>query len=243
MLEKYPKVGGILASYQKRGFKIDQGSHLISRGRHGAIGQALKALGLARPRVLPHRIPVRSRGIFHATAPPSILGLPAVAVQGARDLGLPVADALRLAAMLAGEAIRVLRMVLRDDSLSYVEGGMDALPHVLLEGGRCRRRDRHRRPGHPPAPDGRGPRGGHRGRRHGDGPTVDDPEDGPEVWKEKGLAALAQVIPGLMDHLVFADQVSVPAAARWMGRPSRGAIATGQQPGQAAHGVLAARVR
>ncbi len=184
VLEKNPRPGGILASVHRQGFKMDLGSHLISRGGRGPLGDVLRRLGLDRPRFLTHPIPVRSRGIFEITAPSRRSGLPRIALEAARRLRLPPREALRLARMFfqiftltelelrawdrrtldafvrshtehpgayflvsflasiffvlppwqvsAGESIRCLRAVLRDYSLSYVEGGMDSLAGALL---------------------------------------------------------------------------------------------------------------
>jgi prolycopene isomerase len=100
VLEKNRALGGILASYRRDGFKIDAGSHLISRGSRGPLGRALRAIGADRPRFLTHRIPVRSRGMFEITAPPHRRGLPAVAFEAARALGLSTADRAHLARLL-----------------------------------------------------------------------------------------------------------------------------------------------
>jgi len=189
VLEKNPRVGGILASVQRDGFKMDLGSHLIARGAAGPLGSVfrtldLPSLGLPAPRFLTHAIPVRSRGLFGATAPARRSGLPRVGLQVARDLGLSPSQALAAARLLfhvftlterelrrwderslhsfilahtrdpraytllafltsiffvlppwqvsAGESVRALRDLLLDYQLSYVEGGMDSLPHALL---------------------------------------------------------------------------------------------------------------
>ncbi len=100
VIEKNPSLGGVLASYRRDGFKIDVGSHLISRGDRGALGVALRRAGLDRPRFLTHPIPVRSRGMFEITAPPTRGGLPAVALEAARALHLPWRDRARLARMM-----------------------------------------------------------------------------------------------------------------------------------------------
>jgi len=100
VLEKNGALGGILASYRRAGFKMDAGSHLISRGAHGPLADALRAVGATAPRFLPHEIPVRSRGMFELTAPPHRRGLLAVAREAARLLNLSVADQAHLARML-----------------------------------------------------------------------------------------------------------------------------------------------
>lgn len=186
VLEKNPRVGGILASVQREGFKMDLGSHLVARGDRGTLGQVLRELGLDRPRMLTHPIPVRSRGLLDIAAPATRGELPRTALAVARQLGLTAAQDARMARLLfhilslsprelaawdrrtlhefislhtedprlyylfaflcsiffvlppaqvsAGESIRALRRVLLDYRLSYVEGGMDALPHALLGG-------------------------------------------------------------------------------------------------------------
>jgi prolycopene isomerase len=64
------------------------------------------------------------------------------------------------------------------------------------------------------------------------GPKREDPADPPEKWREQGLAALATMIPGLMDELMFVDFTPVPLVGRWMGKRGNGAICNGQFPGQ-----------
>ena len=184
VLEKNRELGGILASYQRDGFKLDFGSHLISRGSRGPLAQALERAGIDTVRFLTHRIPVRSRGMFEITAPEHRRGLLHVGLEAVRQLGLSAAETAHLARMMfqiftltewelrrwdrrtlddfvrahtehpgayflvsflasiffvlppwqvsAGEAIRCLRDVLLSYRLSYVEGGMDSIPHALL---------------------------------------------------------------------------------------------------------------
>ena len=60
------------------------------------------------------------------------------------------------------------------------------------------------------------------------GPSTDPPER----WRERGLACLAQMVPGLMDELLFAEFTSVPTLGSWMGKSGGGAICNGQFPGQ-----------
>jgi prolycopene isomerase len=403
VLEKNYALGGILASYRRDGFKIDTGSHLIARGAYGPLGAVLRRAGLDEPRFLTHRIPVRSRGIFPITAPPTRGGLLATALEAARTLRLPWRDRVGVARMFvqmftltewelrrwdrrtldvfvrqhtehpgayflvsflasiffvlppwqvsAGEAIRCLRDVLRSYSLSYIEGGMDSFGHALLglvepAGGdlvtdarvvairpvddglyvatddgseysapavACnlapadalalvehadipaayRNRVEAVRPSgnahqlklglRRPLVDEGCLIGGvsARGLELGDlslelmhdavdaidagrvsdplaiyapvptnydaslapdggqlivasiyGPTRADPLDPPERWKERAIAAMAAIIPGLEDELVFAELTPIPAIAAWMGKANRGAICNGQFPGQ-----------
>lgn len=100
VLEKNERVGGILASYERDGFKFDVGSHLVAQGAHGPIGAVLRTVGVAPPRLLVHPIPVRSRGVFSITAPTRRRGLLATALEAARTLAIPARDRVRLARML-----------------------------------------------------------------------------------------------------------------------------------------------
>jgi len=412
VLEKNAAPGGVLASARRDGFKIDLGSHLISRGAKGPLGAVLRELGLSRPRFLTHPIPLRSRGMFTATAPERRSGLIRVAVEVARDLRLPPREIAHLSRMFfhiftltepelrawdrrtlaqfigqhtshpaayflmsfmasiffvlppwvvsAGESIRCLRWLLRDYSLSYVEGGMDQLAHALLgvvlaRGGdvvlgsaaaRIERRgtgfvvatsdgceyeaaavacnvapcdlprltgedvlppgwlaaaraivpsgNAHqlkvalRRPLveegcliggvslqgltladlsialmeravsdiadgrisdplaiYAPVPTNYDPTLAPEGRQlivaSIYGPTRPDPRDGPALWKERALRALAQVVPGLLDEMLFCEFVPVPGIGRWMGKSTNGAISNGQVPGQVGRDRLSVR--
>lgn len=403
VLDKNPAPGGILASIHREGFKMDFGSHLLARGARGPFGALFRRLGLSRPRFLTHRIPIRSRGIFEATAPERRSGLYRVAYQVSRDLHLPLREMNHFARMLfqlftltepelrkwdrrtlsefiaehtdhpaayflfsfmasiffvlppwrvsAGESLRSLRALLRDYSLSYVEGGMDRLGAALLaiveghegeivlgapviaigrsgRGLRVSTRDGSdyeapfvacnlapadllklldgphvprewadkaraivpsgnahqlkiglRRPLvdegcliagvstrgltvddlsvdlmeravrdieegrisdplaiYAPVPTNFDPSLAPGGRQlivaSIYGPVQPDPPDGPAVWKERALAAMAQIVPGLLDELIFCELVPIPAVGRWMGKRSNGAICNGQVPGQ-----------
>jgi phytoene dehydrogenase-like protein len=100
VVEKNRDLGGVLASYRRDGFKIDFGSHLISRGDAGPLGALLRRAGLDRPRFLTHPIPVRSRGMFEITAPAHRRGLPQVGLAAAHQLGLSRIETARLARMM-----------------------------------------------------------------------------------------------------------------------------------------------
>src|SRR5262245_62235846 len=45
LLEKNRALGGSCASYEKRGFKIDIGTHMFSRGPMGPLGDVLRRVG------------------------------------------------------------------------------------------------------------------------------------------------------------------------------------------------------
>ena len=64
------------------------------------------------------------------------------------------------------------------------------------------------------------------------GPVRPDPADPPARWRERAMAAMRQIIPGLDDALVWTEWTPIAAIAGWMGKRNRGAICTGQVPGQ-----------
>ena len=100
VIEKNRRLGGVLASYMRDGFKIDFGSHLISRGDRGPLAHALREAGVDDVHFLTHPIPVRSRGMFEITAPAHRRGLPAVGLEAARALQLSPRETTRLARMM-----------------------------------------------------------------------------------------------------------------------------------------------
>jgi len=100
VLEKNDRVGGILAGYRKDGFSIDYGSHLLPQGARGPMGELLRELRLKEPKLLTHRIPVRSRGIFEITAPRTRTGLLPTWLRAARLLRIDGRERIRLARLL-----------------------------------------------------------------------------------------------------------------------------------------------
>ena len=100
VIEKNRELGGILASYRRDGFKLDFGSHLISRGSRGPLAEALERAGIDTIEFLTHPIPVRSRGMFEITAPEHRRGLLPVALEAARQLRLSSAETAHLARMM-----------------------------------------------------------------------------------------------------------------------------------------------
>jgi prolycopene isomerase len=64
------------------------------------------------------------------------------------------------------------------------------------------------------------------------GPVRPDPADPPARWRDRAMAAMRQIIPGLDDALVWSEWTPIAAIAGWMGKRNRGAICTGQVPGQ-----------
>ncbi len=267
---------------------MDLGSHLISHGAKGPLGQVLRFLSLRSPRFLTHRIPLRSVAhlarllfqIFTLTEPELRFWDRRTLADFIRQhTGHPAAYFLMsfMASIFfllppwrvsAGESIRCLRWLLRDYSLSDVEGGMDQLAHALL--GFVQARNGEVVLGAEVVRIARGRRGWIAATRDGCeyeakavccnlapcdflrlldpellppewvararaivpsgnahqlkvalrrplivasiyGPTRRDPEEGVEVWKDRSLRALAQIVPGLLDEVT----AQIIPAQRW----------------------------
>lgn len=66
-------------------------------------------------------------------------------------------------------------------------------------------------------------------------PTLDIPlQDDGQVWIDALMNALHLMVPGLKDHLIFADTWSATDLAGWIGKTSGSVITTGQTPHQVA---------
>jgi prolycopene isomerase len=111
LLEKNKRVGGSCASYEKRGFRIDFGTHMFSRGPAGPLGEVLRRVG--RPSALSFR---RTRDIAEIRAFVPGLGLTKIAVPAERHRYLPfvvsLARALRLPPIEAVKAGRMFAHIL-----------------------------------------------------------------------------------------------------------------------------------
>lgn len=71
------------------------------------------------------------------------------------------------------------------------------------------------------------------------GPTCDEPADRAGTWRDRALDAFRSIIPNLDDELQFVELTPIPAVAGYMGKSNRGAITTGQFPGQVGRDRLA----
>jgi len=100
IVEKNDRPGGIMASYERDGFKIDVGSHMISRGAKGPLGHVLRLLGLSEPKFITHEIPSASRGILECRLPKTKYLLPAFAIDLARKMKLPSKEIRHVARMV-----------------------------------------------------------------------------------------------------------------------------------------------
>ncbi len=108
VLEKNPRVGGSCSFYEKRGFHIDYGTHMFTRGHRGPLGEVQRLLGLpAREQVRFVRTPdiaeVRGLGIS-LKVPAAAWRLPRFAYDAMRAMKIPLTElpgVMRLFAHLA----------------------------------------------------------------------------------------------------------------------------------------------
>lgn len=94
LVEKNPRIGGSCGWYERRGFRVDYGTHLFSRGDRGPIGAALRRLGVAdqvtflRTRDL---VEVRGPGV-KLVVPAETYRLPRFCAEAIRQLKLPLRE-------------------------------------------------------------------------------------------------------------------------------------------------------
>ncbi len=101
LVEKNPRVGGSCSWYDKRGFRIDYGTHLFTRGDRGPLGVTLRRIGAAA------RVPfLRVSDLAEVRGPGLKLVVPAEAWRLPRFC----AEAVRQLRIPARELPRVVRM-------------------------------------------------------------------------------------------------------------------------------------
>ena len=74
LLEKNPRLGGSCSYYRKRGFHVDYGTHLFTRGPRGPLGEVQNRIGLRRSQRVTF---VRTRDICEVRGLPEPLAVPA----------------------------------------------------------------------------------------------------------------------------------------------------------------------
>jgi prolycopene isomerase len=96
LLEKNPRLGGSCSYYEKRGFHIDYGTHMFSRGWRGPLGTIQRRLGIPRERRVRF---VRTRDIavlrgqgFELAVPSDAWRLPAFALEALRVMRVPLRE-------------------------------------------------------------------------------------------------------------------------------------------------------
>jgi prolycopene isomerase len=104
-LEKNPRVGGSCSWYEKRGFHIDYGTHMFTRGHRGPLGAIQRRLGLGpgqRIRFVrtPDIAEVRGLGVS-LRVPSAAWRMPRFAFDVVRELHIPVREVPRLARLFS----------------------------------------------------------------------------------------------------------------------------------------------
>lgn len=110
LVEKNRRIGGSCSGYEKRGFKIDIGTHMFCRGDKGPLGDVLRRVGeggalrFVRTRDISEiRFPARdgSDRVERIGVPADVHRMPRFCVEIARALELPWREAIRAARLFA----------------------------------------------------------------------------------------------------------------------------------------------
>jgi len=116
LVEKNRRIGGSCSGYEKRGFKIDIGTHMFCRGDKGPLGEVLRRVGrggaieFVRTRDISEiRFPrppgggerARGDGIVRIPVPADVHRMPRFCVELVRALDMPVREAARAARLFA----------------------------------------------------------------------------------------------------------------------------------------------
>lgn len=111
LLEKNTRVGGSCAAYEKRGFRIDIGTHMFSRGPEGPLGEVLRRAG--RPNALSFR---RTKNIAEIRTTVAGNGVTKIVVPADRhrypELFLSLARAMKLPPVELVNAFRLFTQML-----------------------------------------------------------------------------------------------------------------------------------
>lgn len=104
-LEKNPRIGGSCSYYEKRGFHVDYGTHMFSRGPRGPIGAVERRLGLApsqRIRFVRTRDIAVVRGLgVELRVPAAAWRMPRFAIEAMRALRIPLSEVPRVVALFS----------------------------------------------------------------------------------------------------------------------------------------------
>src|SRR5688572_15345121 len=107
-LEKNPRVGGSCSYYEKRGFHVDYGTHMFTRGPRGPLGAVERRLGIPRrQRVQFVRTPdiaeVRGLGVS-LKVPAAAWRMPRFCVEAIRAMRIPAREIPRVVRLFADVA-------------------------------------------------------------------------------------------------------------------------------------------
>jgi len=105
VLEKNPRIGGSCSYYEKRGFHIDYGTHMFSRGPRGPIGVVQRRVGIPpRERVQFVRTPdiCELRGMTEPLrVPASLWRMPKFVIDAVRAMKIPAREIPHITRMFA----------------------------------------------------------------------------------------------------------------------------------------------
>lgn len=108
LLEKNPRIGGSCSFYEKRGFHVDWGTHMFTRGPRGPLGTVERRLGIPASRRIrfirtPDIAEVRGLGVKLAV-PAAAWRMPAFAVRAIRQMRIPPREIPRVIRLFADVA-------------------------------------------------------------------------------------------------------------------------------------------
>src|SRR6266581_4671329 len=100
-LEKNPRIGGSCSYYEKRGFHIDYGTHMFTRGPRGPLGAVERRLGVPHGRRIrfvrtPDIAELRAGGV-RLRVPAAAWRMPGFLVDAVRALRIPARELPRVA--------------------------------------------------------------------------------------------------------------------------------------------------
>ncbi len=96
LVEKNPRVGGSCSWYEKRGFVVDYGTHLFTRGERGPLGVALRRVGVELPFLrVDDLAEVRGPGL-KLVLPAQSWRLPYFCAEAVRQLRIPARELPRI---------------------------------------------------------------------------------------------------------------------------------------------------
>jgi prolycopene isomerase len=98
LAEKNPRIGGSCSWYDKRGFRVDYGTHMFTRGHKGPLGDALRRVGAGREVrfvQVDDLAEVRGGGL-HLVVPAQPWRMPAFCIEAVRQLKIPLSELPRV---------------------------------------------------------------------------------------------------------------------------------------------------
>jgi prolycopene isomerase len=96
LVEKNPRPGGSCGWYDKRGFRVDYGTHLFTRGDRGPLGAALRRVGASVQFVRTDDLAVVRGAGLDLVLPAQAWRLPKFCVEAVRQLRIPLVELPRV---------------------------------------------------------------------------------------------------------------------------------------------------